>query len=505
MMRSKKAFMNTISSLFLQIVTIILGLIIPRLILKSFGSTANGLISSIGQFLGYIVLLEAGVGGVTRSALYKPLAENNTEKISGIVVATEQFFRKVSFFFIAYLLLMTCIFKTISQVEYSWIFTASLVLIIGISTFTQYYFGITNAILLTADQRTYIYNTIQVVTLVLNSSITILLILCGATLTIVKLTSAIVYILRPIALNIYVKRKYNIIKTCAPDNNAIKQRWDGFGHHIAFFVHSNIDVVIITIALGLKEVSVYSIYYMVISGIASLVTSVTSGMEAAFGNMIAKNELEALNRNFRIFELLTFSSVAVIFTTAGLLILPFITVYTKGIVDVNYFRPTFAVVLIAVQAAYCIRLPYKNATLAAGDYKATRNGAFAEAGINIVLSIATVFWLGITGVVLATLVAMLYRTGQYVIYCSKNILRRPISTFVRRQIITIINILSIIAVVKFALPDMGVSSLLEWFVLAIIVTTIAFAVTLVYNVILYRTDIHNTVSLIKKLCLVERE
>src|SRR5690606_14531980 len=99
-MRSKKAIANIIISLLYQIVAIICGLIVPRLIISTFGSSVNGLISSITKFLGYIVFLEAGVGGVVRAALYKLLAEKSVEKISAINKATEKFVRAIGLIFL---------------------------------------------------------------------------------------------------------------------------------------------------------------------------------------------------------------------------------------------------------------------------------------------------------------------------------------------------------------------------------------------------------------------
>ena len=71
--RGKKLALNTITSLVLQVVSVICGFILPRLILESFGSDVNGLVNSITQFLGVITLLDLGVGAVVQSALYKPL------------------------------------------------------------------------------------------------------------------------------------------------------------------------------------------------------------------------------------------------------------------------------------------------------------------------------------------------------------------------------------------------------------------------------------------------
>lgn len=58
-MRSRKALKNILSSLFLQFITMICGLILPRAIIGKYGSNVNGLITSITQFLTYITLLES--------------------------------------------------------------------------------------------------------------------------------------------------------------------------------------------------------------------------------------------------------------------------------------------------------------------------------------------------------------------------------------------------------------------------------------------------------------
>ena len=67
------ALLNTIANIILQIVTIISGFILPKIILSCFGSEVNGLVSSISQFLSYINLLEGGVMGVIMANLYKQL------------------------------------------------------------------------------------------------------------------------------------------------------------------------------------------------------------------------------------------------------------------------------------------------------------------------------------------------------------------------------------------------------------------------------------------------
>ena len=98
---------------------------------------------SITQFLSYITLLESGVAGVIRAALYKPLAENDNNKVSGIIMATEGFFRKICLIFVGYAAVLACVFPFIVEGDDGWLSTFAMVLIIALSTISQYYFGIT--------------------------------------------------------------------------------------------------------------------------------------------------------------------------------------------------------------------------------------------------------------------------------------------------------------------------------------------------------------------------
>ena len=99
-MKKNKTFTNTIFSVLIQLVTIVSGFIIPRLLLSTFGSEVNGLVSSINQFLNYITLIEGGLTGVITASLYKPLLNKDKTKIEKIVKATYNFYRKIAYIFL---------------------------------------------------------------------------------------------------------------------------------------------------------------------------------------------------------------------------------------------------------------------------------------------------------------------------------------------------------------------------------------------------------------------
>lgn len=495
-MRSKKAIQSIMMTLILRIVGIIGGLIVPKLIISTYGSETNGLIVSITQFLGYIILLESGVGGVIRASLYKPLAERNIDMISSILKEAEIFFKKIAFFFLIYLVILFFVFPKLLDGEFKVFYIITLIAIIGMSIFFQYYFGITYQILLHADQRQYFISFLQMITLIINMLIVIILINLDFSIHVVLFASSITHILRPLVLHYYVRSKYKIKNIEKKQTNFLSQKWDGLGHHIAFIVHNNTDVALLTIFSNVREVSVYSIYYLIVSSIQSITVTFSSGLEAAFGNMIAKNESKNLDNNFSLYEMLTFSITSILFSSLSFLILPFISLYTHEITDANYYRPIFAYLLIFSGVFYCIRLPYNSVTLAAGHYKQTKNGAYLEAILNIFISASLVQFYGLIGVAIGTLIAMFFRTVQYVYYASKHILKRNLSLFFKKIVIySLGNLIILLIINQFPFT---IDSYISLSIAALLVLIVSSIIIICISLIFYSDDFENLIKIIKR-------
>ena len=224
-MRSKKAAINIITSLILQIITILCGLIIPRLIIQTFGSDVNGLLSSITQFLGFITLLEAGVGPVVKAALYKPISQKNNDEIKDVLNASQSFFRKIAYIFIIYIAILCIFLPVVMKTQFDIWFTASLIIIISMSTLAEYFFGMTYRLYLESEQKKYVTSIIQIFTYILNTIVVIVLIKLGANIQIVKFASVFIYVLRPIIQNVYIKRKYNLNYDDVKKEYKLKQKW----------------------------------------------------------------------------------------------------------------------------------------------------------------------------------------------------------------------------------------------------------------------------------------
>lgn len=476
---------NIATSIILQFVTIISGFILPKLILSHFGSEVYGLTSSITQFLNYIQLLEGGLSGVIMAALYKPLATNDYGKVSSVIKAAESFFRKIGLIYAIYVIVLAIVYPLIIGTSFSYLYVCSLVIIIGITLFIQYYFSLTYRILINSDQKGYIVSIANIIFLLFNLGCTIIAYRLYPEIHLIKLINAVSYIIQPIIFSYYVKGHYAIDKKATPDNTAIKQRWDGFGQNLAFFVHSNTDIVILSF-FSLGQVSVYAVYSMIISAITSLINSITSAITPSMGNVLVSESEENKNNAFDQFEFVIGFIASTLFTCCILLIVPFVKVYTWNINDVDYSQPLFATLLCVAEAIYCLRSPYISVTYAAGHFKQTAKYSYYEAGINIVLSLVLVFRFGLIGVAIGTLVSMLYRMIALIIYLKHNILNRSILKSIKTIIPFIISCLSSGLIIWFLLNDENITSYYSWLSFATLISLIVIFVQIVFMLLLNR-------------------
>ena len=496
--RNTRAKKNIVVSLLCQFVTLICGFIVPRLLLEAFGSETYGATSSIAQFLAYITLLEGGIGGVARAVLYKPLAENDRKTISAIMAEVRRFFRGIAFIFAGYVLILACGFKELSGLEsLDWITTFVLVIVISISTFGQYFIGISNAVLLQAAQRVYVTNVVNIVTTLINAVGVVILTAMDCHIITVKLVSSVIFFMRPVALWLYVRRLYRLQPVAKQGKIYLTQKWSGLGQHLAFFLHSNTDVVVLTCLADLRAVAVYSVYNMIVSNMQNLAVSFVSGMEALFGDMLAREEYDRLHQTFGCYETIISAASIVLFATAAVLIVPFVRLYTAGITDSNYYEPVFAVLLILAALLYCLRMPYHSLIIAAGHFRQTSAAAYSEAAINILLSVVLVTDFGLPGVALGTLVATGFRFVYYVWYLSKHIFNRNMAMFWKRLSINAFGFGMIFALGSMVVSCFDIDNYLIWAACGFIVAGIASVTMLAFIVLFYRNDCRMLLSKFK--------
>ncbi|MBR2043691.1 MAG: sugar isomerase [Clostridia bacterium] len=494
--RTKNAMLNITFSIVLQLVIFVRGLILPRMIIPTYGSDVNGLISSISQFLTYISLLEAGVGSIFRTSLYKPLSKGNMEGVSGIINEQKRFYRKIGTVFAFYVIALCIFYPMIAKTNIAKPYIISLIFILSVSTFAEYFVSLPYSSLLSADQKIRISYIVSIIYTIVNIFVTLFWVSLKADIRFIYLSTCIIGLLRPLFYTLYVKKHYKLNKKATPDKSSLNQRWNGMVHHFAFYIHTNTDSAILTVFIGTAMVSVYNVYGAIVFGVGKIISSVSTGVAAGLGNLIETNNKEQINKTVDQFELIQGGLTTVLYTVTALLLIPFIRIYTAKMTDVNYIQPFFGYVLIVAEAIYCFRCIYSTVSTNANKYKETQLGAILECVINLVISLVLVivFKIGIVGVAIGTVVGMLTRYVFEVMFLSKNVLQRPAMKAVKMVLVSAAVTIMSTVFCSFILNYNLVDSFYSWILYAVITTFMVGIIASILYFLFYKETIKLFIS-----------
>ena len=204
-----------------------------------------------------------------------------------------------------------------------------------------------------------------------------------------------------------------------------------------------------------------------------------------FGDMIAKQETDALIKAYKRYKLiLTFLTLA-LFGAAMVLILPFIRLYTADVTDTNYMHPLFAGILLLSDAMYCLTLPCYNLPIAAGKLKESRAGAYGEAIVGVVVSTILVFWNPLIGVAVGALAAVLIKSIYLIVFSGKEILKIKSWKMVQSFGLTMIALTMIAAVGMWASSYLAIYDYPSWIMHGFCVVLITGALAIVVCGVLY--------------------
>ena len=181
-----------------------------------------------------------------------------------------------------------------------------------------------------------------------------------------------------------------------------------------------------------------------------------------------------------------------------ILIVPFVSVYTKNITDANYIRHLFGYLIVISEYVWAIRLPYSSLILSAGHFKETRIGAWIECLTNIILSIILVFNYGIIGVTIGTIVAMTIRTSEFIYHANKHILKRNIGISIKKIALILIETVIIVFISNY-LPYLDNTNYINWILNAVMTMILASAICIPINFILYKNEFKELINTFKKI------
>jgi hypothetical protein len=485
-MRSKQAFKNMLANISLQIAVLVVGIILPRFFMETYGSSISGMMMSANQLLMLLSLAEAGIGTVSVVALYKPLADKDNRQMNLVLSATNSFYKRSGVIFGILLLILAIVFPFLIPQQVAPVLVRGLLLVMGATTFVDYFFLGKYKVLLQADQKVYVLSLVEMGGTLLNLGISVVLIQNNINIVIVRLVATIIFVFRFFIIRQFVKKHYPQVSFCEKvEFKIITQRGAALIHQVAGVIVSNTDMMLLVVFMGkhsLLEVNVYATYYLSANAINIMLSTGINALMAGFGEIFSKKESETLKRSYTQYEYLFFIVLCIVCACMWPLIVPFVEIYAAKAPEgvANYIRPVVGMLFVVIVFLQNIRIPSLTIVCAAGHFEETKKQAVLETLINLVLSLALIHKFGMIGVLLGTVASFAYRTIAVVIYSGQNLVKGSLLTTGKRLLRNIILLISIIFASMKVIPQ-SMYDFTEWFLYALAVGSISLVLFCMWN------------------------
>ncbi len=436
-MRSQNSIKNTIVSMTMSIVTILIGLITQKIFIKILGTEYLGLNGLFTNILSMLAIAELGIGSAIIYSLYRPIAENDKEKIKSLIEFYKKSYRLIA---LVVTIIGICIIpflgKIVGETNIQENITF-LYLLFLFDTVASYLLTYKRSILY-ASQKTYIINIVHILYLVLMNTLQIIILVLTKNYVAYLSIKIIFRILENVVITIiankmypYIKEK-NVNKIDKETEQSIIQKVKGLiFHKVGSFIVLGSDNIIISTFLSVTTVGLYSNYNTILQAVNNLFSQVFSSITASVGNLLVEKEQE---KSYKIYKnmlfinswMYNFSSIAIL-----CLMEPFIKIWIGGKYLLSYG------VLVILSLNFYIQGMRKTSNTfkeAAGIFHEDRFVPIIESIVNIVASIVFLKIWGLAGVFLGTvtssLVLFLY---SYPVYVYKKLFNRSYIQFLKEH------------------------------------------------------------------------
>ena len=436
-MRSQNSIKNTVVSILMSIITILIGLVTQKIFIKILGTEYLGINGLFTNILSMLAIAELGIGSAIIYSLYKPIAQNDKEKIKSLIGFYKKSYRIIALIVaIIGICVVPFLEKIVGQTDIQESITF-LYLLFLFDTVVSYLLTYKRSILY-ASQKTYIINIVHILYLVLMNILQIVILVLTKNYIAYLVIKIIFRIIENVVITIIANKMYpyikgkNVKEIDKQTKKSIILKVKGLiFHKIGSFVVLGSDNIIISTFLGVATVGLYSNYNTILQAVNNLFSQVFSSITASVGNLLVEKEKE---KSYRIYKNMLFiNSWMYNFSAIAILCLmePFIKIWIGGQYLLSYGVLIILSINFYVQGMRKTSNTFKEA---AGIFHEDRFVPIMESIINIVASIAFLKIWGLAGVFLGTvtssLILFLY---SYPVYVYKKLFNRTYLQFLKEH------------------------------------------------------------------------
>lgn len=471
--RTKNAVRNIVFGCLYRIMTIILPFFSRTVILYVLGSQYLGLSSLFGSILSFLSLAELGVGGAMVYSMYKPIAQEDSKTVKALLNLYRRFYRVIGAII---LFLGLCLMPFLRQLIKGEIPS-------DINLYLLYFLYLINAVLSywlfaykSAIIQAYQRNDIESKIGMIISPLSYIVMLGGLFLT----KNYYAYIIwMPIFTIITNILRYLIVQKNFPDlepeGEISKELRDSIVKKVTALIGTKLNTVVLNAAdnivmaafLGLTTIAIYGNYYYIMSSIIGFLVICYSSMTAGLGNSIATETVEKNYNDFQKFSFINAWLVGWCTTCLICLYQPFMKIW----VGEKLMFPFYIVLEFGLYFyIYMIRkipVTYKDA---AGIWWEDRLRPYVCMAINLGANIVLVQYIGVSGIILSTILSLMISIPWENSTIFKNVFHRRSHEYYIRMVSYAITT-AIGCAATFALCNLFYDGIL-WFILKCLICLI---------------------------------
>lgn len=494
----KNVFTNFLNNFLSYLLRFVSRIVFVR-VLSEVYLGVNGLLSNV---LGLLALTELGIGTAIGYTLYDPLAKKDDKKVLSLMKFYKKTYRIISLvIFVLGIILLP--FLDFFIKDASVVSNLSIIYLIYLINMVIGYLYSYKRTLVVSDQKNYKIMPYIMFFSILTSILQIISLLIFKNYFVYLIIQTFCIILENIIINRFIDKEYPYLKDIESAKPLKKEeltkiRKNIFAlifHKIGSYVVNSTDNLVISKYIGIVTTGIYSNYVLIINIINSFFQMVVNNLIASFGNLIS---LEQEKKRFLVFKeinMLTFMFYSVV--TVGFIILfnPVISLCFGS----DLTLPFIVVLLISI-SNYIQGMTNTVITIqsSAGLYTKDAYVSIIQALVNIIISVILVNKIGLSGVVIGTIVCMLIQLINKPRIVYKNIFQEnPFKYYLEFIIQSILIILDLI-ICSFLLKFLNQLPLIIYIILGIII--ICLIVTL-NNLLFYykKEEFKNLLNRIKFL------
>lgn len=409
-MRLENSARNIKAAWLWQVVHILCQFATRTVIIKVLTIEYVGLSGLFSNVLTMLSLAELGIGEAIVFSLYGPIAHNEHRVISSIMKFYQKVYVFVGIFIAVAGFLLTPYLDFFIKDMPENIPNLQLIYLLFVANSAISYFFSYKGTFITANQNNHI--------VVINNGVTEVVMVVTQVVSLLITKNYILYLaigiafvlLRNIIITVIADKKYPYLKEKSADKipkdifDSIKKNTGAMVlHKIGTIIVFATDNLIISKFVGLVSVGLYTNYHVITNAVTVFINKFFNAMAASVGNLAVTADIEKQEKVFNSMNFLNFWLYAFSCCCLFNLLNPFIEVIWLG----EEYLFSMSIVLLIVVKIYITGMrssvqTFKNAK---GLYWQNKLMPLGESIINLAVSVALVYYYGVAGVLLGTIIS----------------------------------------------------------------------------------------------------